>query len=144
MSKADSSDMEWISLPRPKERCRITDLSRTSLREILDEIDPATGAPFVEWYRKERHGKQSRLIRINKASLLEYLDKRARAQALRFAPHVNNPKGETVETVIADRDLFGYFIGEDNVISDDDWFDGKLATRASRIRVLRDLGLLVE
>ena len=142
MSNTDSTDDEWIRLPRPKEKCRYTGLSRTSLVEVLDEKDPLTGEPYVIQMRKERHGKQRRIRMIKRASLLEYFNKRASAQALRFAPHVNNPDNERVENVINDIELFGYFIDAGDGIPEEDWFGGKLSSRASRIQLLRKLGLI--
>ncbi len=123
----------------------MTGLSRTSLVEILDEKDSATGELCVKQYRKERHGKQSRIRLIHRESLLAYLDRRARAQnALRFAAHVNNPNNETVETVLKHFDLFELFLGEDNVITQTDWQEGRLSTRAARIQALRSLGLIAD
>jgi len=91
MSDINSKE-EWIRLPRPKERCTVTGLSRTSLAEILDEKNPATGEPYVMQYRKERHGKQSRTRLINRESLLEYFKSRSKAQnTIRFASKVGNP-----------------------------------------------------
>jgi hypothetical protein len=144
MSNAGFREEEWMRLPRPKARCPITGLSRTSLVEIIDEKDPVTHEPYVKQMRKERHGKQRRIRMINRASLLEYLDKRASAQALQFAPHVNNPNVESVESVITDFELFGYFVGVDNKISDEEWFEGKLSTRKARIQLLRNQGLIVD
>ena len=67
MSTPSTSSEEWIRLPRPKERCPVTGLSRTSLVEILDEKDPATGELCVKQYRKERHGQQRRIRLIHPA-----------------------------------------------------------------------------
>ena len=133
MSTPTPSSEEWIRLPRPKERCPVTGLSRTSLVEILDEKDPATGELCVKQYRKERHGKQRRIRLIHRESLLAFLDRRARAQnALRFAAHVNNPNNETVETVLKNFDLFELFLGEDNGVTNFDWEEGRLSTRGSK------------
>jgi len=143
MSTPTPSSEEWIRLPRPKERCPVTGLSRTSLVEILDEKDPATGELCVKQYRKERHGKQRRIRLIHRESLLAFLDRRALAQnALRFAAHVNNPNNETVETVLKNFDLFELFLGEDNGVTNFDWEEGRLSTRAARIQALRDLGII--
>jgi len=121
----------------------VTDLSRTSLVEILDEKDPETGEPCVKQYRKERHGKQRRIRLIHRESLLAYLDRRAIAQnSLRFAPHVHNPNNETVETVINVFELFELFLGEIHNITQHDWEEGRLSTRAARIQALRSLGMI--
>ena len=146
MSTPSSSSEEWIRLPRPKKRCPVTGLSRTSLVEILDEKDPATGELCVKQYRKERHGKQSRIRLIHRESLLAYLDRRALAQnALRFAAHVHNPNNETVEDVLNNFDLFDLFVGEDSEIRHFDWDEGGcLSTRAARIQALRSLGLIAD
>lgn len=135
-------DDEWIRLPKPRERCPITNLSRTSLVEILDEINPATQEPYVRQMRKERHGRQRRIRLIHRQSLLDYLEQCSERQLRRFAPHVPNPNGYTVEEVINDQELFHQFLGPDNPLTDADWNDGKLSTKTARIKALRDFGML--
>lgn len=138
-----TSDAEWMRLPKPKERCPVTGLSRTSLVEILDEKNPATQEPYVLQMRKERHGKQRKIRLIHKQSLLDYFTACAKRQnALKFAAHVSNPQEHTVEEVITDQDLFHQFLGPDNPLTDADWNDGKLSTRPARIKALRDFGML--
>lgn len=132
-----------MRLPKPRERCPVTGLSRTSLAEILDEIDPATQEPYVRQMRVERHGKQRRIRLIHKQSLLDYLNQRASRQSLSFAPHVNNPDNLSVEDVISSSELFQYFIGDDNQISDEAWEFGRLSTRKQRLQVLLEKGILV-
>jgi len=131
---------EWIRLPKPKERCAYTGLSRTSLIEIIDEKDPQTGEYFVKQYRKERFGKQRKTRLIHRQSLMDYLDRRAQAQSLRWREKVNNPMGYSVETVINNRELFRMFIGDDYPeLTDELWEEGELAHRANRLKILRDL-----
>lgn len=138
---SEDKSPEWIRLPKPKERCCYTGLSRTSLVEILDEKDPKTGESLVKQYRKERAGKQRRIRLIHRRSLLDYLDQRAQAQNLRWKEGVNNPLGYAVEKVISNRELFHLFIGEDNPeLTDELWEEGELAHRSNRLDLLRQLG----
>lgn len=144
MNKPDANDDEWIRLPKPKERCPITNLSRTSLVEILDEKDPVTGEHLVKQMRKERHGKQRRIRLIHKASLLAYLDRVATRQTgFQLAPDLNNPTGETMETIIGSLEVFQLFVGVDNLIPEEEWEFGRLATRRQRIEALVAKGVFV-
>lgn len=122
----------------------MTGLSRTSLAELLDEINPATRQPYVRQMRVERHGKQRRIRLIHKRSLLEYLEQRAARQALSFAADVNNPDDLSVEEVICNRELFQLFIGVDNHVSDEQWDAGLLSTRKQRLQVLQDKGYIAQ
>jgi len=141
--KKSSDDSEWIRLPRPRERCAVTGLSRTSLVEIIDEKDPRTGEYFLKQYKKERHGEQRRIRMIHKQSLLNYLERRADAQNLRWKSEVNNPRNYTVQEVIANRAFFRLFIGDEYPeITDEIWEEGALSTRAARIQLLREGGLV--
>jgi len=119
-----------------------TGLSRTSLVELLDEVDPSTGEPLIKQMRVERHGKQRRIRMIHRESLLRYLDTRANHQALAFVPGVNNPDDYSVDDVVSSQELFQLFVGEDNLITEVDWQIGKLSTRKARLVVLRSLRLL--
>ena len=98
---------EWMRLPKTRNRCPVTGLSRTSLVELLDERDPSTGDFLILQYTKKRHGKQRGIRMIHKASLLAFLRSRAEEQCRRkFASDVQNPDGVSVEQVCADFDLF--------------------------------------
>lgn len=128
-NRPDEKDEKvWMRLPKPKERCKVTGLSRTSLAEILDEKDPKTGEPYVVQYRKERFGKQRKIRLIHKQSLLDYLDRRAKAQGLDWKPGINNPRGYTIEQVIESRELFRLFLGDqDPPLTDEIWEEGELS-----------------
>ncbi len=144
MNKPDTNDDEWMRLPKPKERCPITKLSRTSLVEILDERDSVTGEYLVKQMRKERHGKQRRIRLIHKASLLAYMDGVAAKQnGFQLSPGLNNPTGETVETILENLEVFQLFIGVDNPIYEEEWEFGHLATRRQRIEVLVAKGIFI-
>lgn len=49
-------DEEWIRFPEEKERCEMTGLSRTSLAELLDEVDPETGEKLIVSMVKKKPG----------------------------------------------------------------------------------------
>lgn len=144
MNKPVTTDDEWMRLPKPRERCPITKLSRTSLVEILDERDPETGEYLVKQMRKERHGKQRRIRLIHKASLLAYMDGVAAKQnGLQLASDLNNPTGETVESILGSFEVFQLFIGVDNLIHEEEWEFGRLASRQQRIAALVAKGVFV-
>ena len=57
---------EFLRLPRPGERCKLTGLSRTTLCELID-------AGHVKAKKLRRRGSLRGITLIPKASLLEYL-----------------------------------------------------------------------
>ncbi len=59
-NRQKESGEEWIRLPKPRERCLTTGLSRTSLVELLDERDPETGSLLIHQFVKKRSGKTAR------------------------------------------------------------------------------------
>ena len=65
-SSAMVTEPEFIRLPRPKDRCRLTGLSRTTLAELVDR-----GAVKAAKLRKK--GSQRSITLIHRESLLEYL-----------------------------------------------------------------------
>lgn len=135
--KKESGD-EWIRLPKPRERCLTTGLSRTSLVELLDERDPETGDLLILQYVRMRHGKQRGIRMINKASLLAFLKTNAERQGrLQFSPDVSNPKDLSVEEVCADYETFLQFADPDATQSEENW---ETMAFAEKVQILKDLG----
>lgn len=129
---------EWIRLPKPRERCLTTGLSRTSLVELLDERDPQTGNLLILQLVKKRSGKQRGIRMINKASLLAFLKTNGERQGrLQFSPDVPNPKDLSVEEVCADYETFLQFADPDAMQAQEDWRTMKFA---EKIKILKDLG----
>jgi hypothetical protein len=118
----------------------VTGLSRTSLVEVIDERDPMTGELLVLQFTKKRAGKQRGIRMIHKQSLLDHLRRRAEEQRrVRFAPHVSNPLGLTVDQVCADFELFNNFADPDSSATETAW---KRLTKLDKIRTLSELGIL--
>ena len=65
-SSAMVTEPEFIRLPKPKDRCRLTGLSRTTLAELVE-----SGA--VKAAKLRKRGSQRAITLIQRASLLEYL-----------------------------------------------------------------------
>lgn len=119
-------------------------LSRTSLSEILDETDPATGEKCVVSLLKMKTGAKRGLRLINKQSLLGYLQRMAATQnGLRWADRITNPHRYELDEVFGDRELFGLCLGPDNLVTDEDWAAGKLSSRRGRLMTLGAAGVLV-
>lgn len=132
------SGEEGIRLPKPREHCLTTGLSRTSLVELLDERYPQTGNLLILQLVKKRSGKQRGIRMINKASLLAFLKTNGERQGrLQFSPDVPNPKDLSVEEVCADYETFLQFADPDATQSDEDW--GTM-TFAEKVKILKDLG----
>ncbi len=74
MPASSIADAEFLSLPRPRERCRFTGLSRTTLCELL-----ARGEIRGVTIRRPGAVRGKRLI--VKSSLSDYLHGLARAEA---------------------------------------------------------------
>ncbi|MGB8353153.1 MAG: hypothetical protein WCD79_04640 [Chthoniobacteraceae bacterium] len=51
-SKNNPNESEWIRLPRPKDRCPVTGLSRTSLVELIDSKDSKSGEFLILQHTK--------------------------------------------------------------------------------------------
>ncbi len=140
----DSSEKgPWLRLPKEKERCAVTGLSRTALNRILDETDPETGEALVASVTMVQPGARRGIKLINRDSLLRYLNRAAKAgNGLRFADHIRNPALLTIDEVVEDFETFVNFLDPDATISTDDWERGMLSTRRARIRALLDTGTL--
>jgi hypothetical protein len=131
---------EWVRLPRPRERCPLTGLSRTSLVELLDLKDTQSGEYLIKQYTKKRFGKQRGIRMIHRASLLAFLDQRAAEQCQRhFGDWVNNPKHWSVEDVVDDFELWSLFVDSEAEVSESKW---QQYTPEERIHILDLLGLL--
>lgn len=65
---ANMSDAEWIRLPSPRTRCRLTGFSRTGLNELID-------SKVIRAIKVRKPGAQRGVVLINRASLLQYLAK---------------------------------------------------------------------
>ena len=63
---ASLADAEWLRLPSPRARCRLTGLSRTSLNELVDR-------GVVRAVTVRQPGAQRGIKLLNRASLLAYL-----------------------------------------------------------------------
>ena len=63
---ASLADAEWMRLPSPRARCRLTGLSRTSLNELVDR-------GVVRAVTVRQPGAQRGIKLLNRASLLAYL-----------------------------------------------------------------------
>jgi hypothetical protein len=61
-------EAEWIRLPSPRARCRLTGLSRTGLNELVD-------GKLIKAIKVRKPGAQRGVVLINRASLLGYLAK---------------------------------------------------------------------
>ena len=72
MANTDSNP-EWIRLPKEGEKCPLTGLSRSSLNEIVDEVDPDTGEKVLLSVIKVKEGASRGIKLINRASLAAYL-----------------------------------------------------------------------
>jgi len=59
-------DAEWIRLPSPLTRCRLTGLSRTGLCELVE-------SKTVRAIKVRKPGAQRGVVLINRRSLLDYL-----------------------------------------------------------------------
>jgi len=65
---ASIGDAEWLRLPSPRARCRLTGLSRTGLNELIE-------AKAIKAIRVRKPGAQRGVVLIHRASLLAYLAK---------------------------------------------------------------------
>jgi hypothetical protein len=65
---AGIGEAEWLRLPRPGARCRLTGLSRTGLAELIE-------AREVKAIKVRKPGAQRGVVLIHRASLLAYLAK---------------------------------------------------------------------
>lgn len=63
---ADVSSAEWVRLPAPRSRCRITNLSRTSINEAIDRGD-------VRAITVRQPGATRGIKLVNRRSLLDWL-----------------------------------------------------------------------
>jgi hypothetical protein len=137
-NRQKESGEEWIRLPKPRERCLTTGLSRTSLVELLDERDPETGDLLILQHVKKRSGKQRGIRMINKASLLAFLKTNAEKQGrLQFSPDVSNPQNLSVQEVCVDYETFLQFSDPDSTLSEEGW---PRMTFAEKVQILKDLG----
>jgi hypothetical protein len=74
-------EAQWIRLPKPKAKCPVTGLSRTSLSEVCRRVG-TDRKPLIKTVRLKQKPTSTRdILLINKASLLKYLDKEAARQA---------------------------------------------------------------
>jgi hypothetical protein len=65
---AGIAEAEWLRLPSPRARCRLTGLSRTGVNELR-------AANLIRSIQVRKPGAQRGVVLINRASLLEYLAK---------------------------------------------------------------------
>jgi hypothetical protein len=65
---ASIGEAEWLRLPSPRARCRLTGLSRTGLNELIE-------AKLIKAVKVRKPGAQRGVVLINRASLLNYLAK---------------------------------------------------------------------
>ncbi len=140
LSPIPGNASEWVRLPKPRERCPLTGLSRTSLVEVIQARDPKTGEYLVVQYTKKRHGKQRGIRMIHRASLLNHLQRQAEKESHRqWTASTNNPRGYTVNEVCGDWDLWRLFMDSEGEASCSVWEE---MTRGERISRLDELGLL--
>lgn len=67
-------EVKWLRLPRNGERCRLTGLSRTSIRELVEPCRVNGGRPPVRSILLRKKGALRGIRLISKESLLAYLD----------------------------------------------------------------------
>ena len=65
---AGIGDAEWLRLPSPRARCRLTGLSRTGLNELIE-------AKAIRAIKVRKPGAQRGVVLIHRVSLLDYLAK---------------------------------------------------------------------
>jgi hypothetical protein len=65
---AGIGDAEWLRLPSPRARCRLTGLSRTGLNELIEDKS-------IRAIKVRKPGAQRGVVLIHRASLLDYLAK---------------------------------------------------------------------
>lgn len=70
---ASIGEAEWLRLPSPRSRCRLTGLSRTGLNELIE-------AKQIKAIKVRKPGAQRGVVLIHRASLLGYLAKLDAAQ----------------------------------------------------------------
>ena len=144
-SNAVGENDDWIRLPEEGTRCPHTGLSRSCLRELVMERHPVTGEYLVESVLKKKTEDATRgvfLIRL--ISLRAHLQRLSdRQRGLRWANHVGNPHGYSLSEVLTDPELFALFLGPENTFTENDWREGKLASREQRILALRMAGALI-
>ena len=63
---ADVSNAEYLRLPAPRARCRLSSLSRTTLCELVERGE-------IRAIKVRRPGAQRGVVLINRRSLLDYL-----------------------------------------------------------------------
>jgi len=63
---ADLSDAEYLRLPAPRARCRLSSLSRTTLCELIER-------KAIRAIKVRQPGAQRGVVLINRQSLLHYL-----------------------------------------------------------------------
>lgn len=119
----------------------MTGLSRSTLLQIVKSEDPISGENRVKTVMHKQPGAKRGILLINRESLLAYFNEEARRQGgLRFAEHVHNPKDHSVDAVLSDIDLYRSFVSDD--VTEEAWLTGNLSTRAKRVRLMREFGLL--
>lgn len=64
----------WVRLPRPKQRCPITGLARSTLVEILRPGPRNDYRPPIASRVLKRKGASRGIVLINRQSLLAYID----------------------------------------------------------------------
>ena len=68
-------DAEFIRLPKPKERCALTGLSRTSLNELIENGS-------IRATKLRRKGSQRGITLIHRESLIQFLNSMATGGSL--------------------------------------------------------------
>ncbi len=138
-----SSTIEWIRLPKPKERCAITSLSRTGLSELCRAIDES-GAPVVKTVRLKKPGAKREVLLINRASLLRFLEAKANEQAaparFRLAPETSFARF-TEYQIAEKRDLWTWAVNPPFFPEAHEWFVGRLSSVDTRLNMMRQAGL---
>lgn len=64
----------WVRLPRPKQRCPITGLSRSTLVELVRSNPRNDYRPPIESRVLKRKGASRGIVLINRQSLLSYIE----------------------------------------------------------------------
>jgi hypothetical protein len=137
--------LEWIRLPKPKERCPFTSLSRTTLSELCRTVDES-GNPIIKTARLRKAGATKRdILLINRRSLLDYLESKSSGPgpaAIRLAPDSAFPRF-TERQIAESRDLFLWAVNPPAFSQPHEWLTGKLASVETRLHMMNAVGLTV-
>ena len=138
-----SPNAEWIRLPKPKAKCSVTSLSRTSLSELCRTVDES-GAPVIKTVRLKKPGAKREMLLINRESLLRFLEATAAEQAargkLRLVSDTHFTRF-TEQQIAQSRELWTWAVNPPFFPELDQWLVGRFSSVDVRLNMMARVGL---